>query len=87
MNKAFLNILSAPVEERRGLFLATATRLDVPIQNIEKDFANRKTDKPRLLFKGGTSLSKAYGLISRFSEDLDITVFERILITTFPLKS
>jgi len=25
--------------------------------------------------KGGTSLSKAYGLISRFSEDIDITVF------------
>lgn len=30
---------------------------------------------PRLLFKGGTSLSKAYGLIQRFSEDIDITVF------------
>src|SRR5262249_19762736 len=30
---------------------------------------------PRLLFKGGTSLSKGYGLISRFSEDIDITVF------------
>ena len=30
---------------------------------------------PRLLFKGGTSLSKAYGLIERFSEDVDVTVF------------
>ncbi len=30
---------------------------------------------PRLLFKGGTSLSKAFGLIPRFSEDIDITVF------------
>ena len=30
---------------------------------------------PRLLFKGGTSLAKGYGLISRFSEDIDITVF------------
>jgi predicted nucleotidyltransferase component of viral defense system len=30
---------------------------------------------PRLLFKGGTSLSKGHGLISRFSEDIDITVF------------
>ena len=30
---------------------------------------------PRLLFKGGTSLSKAFTLISRFSEDIDITVF------------
>jgi hypothetical protein len=28
-----------------------------------------------LLFKGGTSLSKGYSLIERFSEDIDITVF------------
>lgn len=28
-----------------------------------------------MLFKGGTSLSKAFGLIRRFSEDIDITVF------------
>lgn len=34
---------------------------------------------PRLLFKGGTSLSKAFGLISRFSEDIDITVFRQDL--------
>lgn len=27
------------------------------------------------MFKVGTSLSKAYGLIDRFSEDLDVTVF------------
>ena len=26
---------------------------------------------PRLVFKGGTSLSKAYGFIQRFSEDVD----------------
>lgn len=30
---------------------------------------------PRLLFKGGTSLSKGFGLINRFSEDIDVTVF------------
>ncbi len=34
---------------------------------------------PRLLFKGGTSLSKAYGLINRFSEDIDVTVFREDL--------
>lgn len=38
-------------------------------------FNGRDAGEPRLLFKGGTSLSKAYGLISRFSEDIDITVF------------
>jgi predicted nucleotidyltransferase component of viral defense system len=34
-----------------------------------------QADRPRLLLKGGTSLSKAYGLIARFSEHIDITVF------------
>ena len=29
---------------------------------------------PRLLFKGGTSLSKAHNLIRRFSEDIDIRI-------------
>jgi len=28
---------------------------------------------PHLVFKGGTSLSKAYGVINRFSEDIDLT--------------
>ncbi|WP_246799540.1 nucleotidyl transferase AbiEii/AbiGii toxin family protein [Bradyrhizobium sp. CCBAU 51753] len=36
---------------------------------------NRAGIKERLLFKGGTSLSKAFDLIQRFSEDIDITVF------------
>ena len=34
-----------------------------------------KDRRPCLLFKGGTSLSKGFGLINRFSEDIDITVF------------
>lgn len=31
-----------------------------------------------IIFKGGTSLSKAYGLIDRFSEDCDITINKKI---------
>jgi len=38
-------------------------------------FNGLPAEHPRFLFKGGTSLSKAFGLISRFSEDIDITVF------------
>jgi hypothetical protein len=34
------------------------------------------SDHPKLLFKGGTSLSKGYNLIQRFSEDVDFTVFQ-----------
>lgn len=32
-----------------------------------------------LAFKGGTSLSKAYGLIERFSEDIDLILDWRVL--------
>ena len=85
MNPDFLRVIAATPDDRRGLFLATVNRLGTPLQNVEKDFwvswvldllfNGRDAGEPRLLFKGGTSLSKAYGLISRFSEDIDITVF------------
>jgi hypothetical protein len=85
MNQAYQKIIGASVEDQRGLFLAAATRLGTTVQNIEKDFwvcwtldvlfHRLRKGGPRLLFKGGTSLSKGYGLISRFSEDIDVTVF------------
>lgn len=84
MNPAFDDILRADAESRRGLFAATAQRLGTTAQNVEKDFwvcwtldalFNGQGDGPRLLFKSGTSLSKAFGLIQRFSEDIDITIF------------
>ena len=34
---------------------------------------------PHLLFKGGTTLSKVYGVIDRFSEDVDISVSREFL--------
>jgi Nucleotidyl transferase AbiEii toxin, Type IV TA system len=85
MNPAFDDVLSADPETRAGLFAATAQRLGSTPQNIEKDFwvcwtldalfNGLPAGGPRLLFKGGTSLSKGFGLISRFSEDIDVTVF------------
>lgn len=33
--------------------------------------------KSQTVFKGGTSLSKGYGLINRFSEDVDIAIIEQ----------
>ena len=85
MNPAYGTFLSASADDRRDAFLGTSRRLGTPEQNIEKDFWVCWTldalfnggiqDAPRLLFKGGTSLSKAFGLISRFSEDIDITIF------------
>ncbi|MEO5755347.1 MAG: nucleotidyl transferase AbiEii/AbiGii toxin family protein [Mesorhizobium sp.] len=85
MNSAYNQVLSADAESRAGLFTTTAQRLSSTPQNIEKDFwvcwtldalfNGLSDDSPRLLFKGGTSLSKGFGLISRFSEDIDVTVF------------
>lgn len=84
MNPAFDRIISADDETRLGLFTTTAQRLGTTPQNVEKDFwvcwtldalFNGLPDGPRLLFKGGTSLSKGFGLIRRFSEDIDVTVF------------
>lgn len=79
MNPAFQDILAAKEGDRRDLFLTTATRVGTTLQNIEKDFWVCWTlwalfqelggQGPRLLFKGGTSLSKAYGLIARFFDD------------------
>lgn len=84
MNAGFDQILRADAQTRSGLFAATAQRLGTTPQNVEKDFwvcwtldalFNGLGEGPRLLFKGGTSLSKAFGLIERFSEDIDVTVF------------
>jgi predicted nucleotidyltransferase component of viral defense system len=38
------------------------------LRSLHRDFA------AHFIFKGGTSLSKGYGLIERFSEDIDILV-------------
>src|SRR6202051_1253228 len=85
MNPAFPAFLAATAEKPHDAFLGAARRLGTTAQNVEKDFwvcwtldalfNGAAADGPRLLFKGGTSLSKAFGLISRFSEDIDITVF------------
>ena len=82
---AYRRIIAAPQRDRRDLFLSAANRLAAPVGNIEKDFwvcwtlnalyHRLPAGGPRLLFKGGTSLSKAHGLINRFSEDIDVTVF------------
>lgn len=85
INPAYDEVLRADADTRLGLFTATAQRLGTTPQNVEKDFwvcwtldalfNGLPPGGPRLLFKGGTSLSKGFGLISRFSEDIDVTVF------------
>ena len=85
MTRGFESFLALPEQDRRDVFEAAAARLDTLPGYVEKDFwvclvldalFNRRPEgHPRLLFKGGTSLSKAFGLIERFSEDIDLVVF------------
>ena len=85
MNPHFDTVLASSPADRNDLFVTTGNSLGTVAQNVEKDFwvcwtldalfNGLALGGPRLLFKGGTSLSKAYGLISRFSEDIDVTVF------------
>ena len=85
----YQTIIDASASDRDGLFLDAAAQIGTPFENVEKDFwvcwtldqlfQGRSEDSHRLLFKGGTSLSKGFGLIQRFSEDIDITVFREDL--------
>lgn len=70
-------------EERRLYFVQTAERMGFSPQIVEKDFwvcwiLSELFALPEigntLIFKGGTSLSKAYRLIERFSEDVDVSI-------------
>ena len=74
--------------ERGELFQQSAARRGLRDAIIEKDFwvcwvlKKLFTDdnlKSRLVFKGGTSLSKVYKLIDRFSEDVDLILDWQLL--------
>ncbi len=76
------NYFSLTIEEQRQVLQAAEGRIGLPAQAIEKDlwvttilqivFTLHFADK--LIFKGGTSLSKVGKHISRFSEDIDLAI-------------
>jgi hypothetical protein len=47
------------------------------VRPLAVEATGKEPASAEVLFKGGTSLSKAYGLIDRFSEDVDILVICR----------
>jgi len=76
-------------DERSLYCRQAAERMEIPLPAavIEKDFwvcwtLNLLNEIPELkgniTFKGGTSLSKAWGLIERFSEDIDIAINRKV---------
>lgn len=74
--------------EREDLFLAAAHDIKLPEAMTEKDFwvcwtldylFHQSPWTSQIAFKGGTSLSKCYRLIERFSEDIDLILDWRTL--------
>ena len=74
------DVARLPAADRNDLFTASASKRGLSVVIIEKDFwvcwvlkqLFSLPDPPAgLIFKGGTSLSKVWGVIDRFSEDVD----------------
>ena len=65
-----------------SLLQAASEYLKIPLLLIEKDYyislilrkLSESAYREQIVFKGGTSLSKGYHLIHRFSEDIDFAV-------------
>ncbi|MDO8271637.1 MAG: nucleotidyl transferase AbiEii/AbiGii toxin family protein [Gammaproteobacteria bacterium] len=81
--------------ERKELFTETAAVIRSTAAIVEKDFwvswvlkqiYENEVLAPLFMFKGGTSLSKVYGLINRFSEDIDLVLDWRTLSGESPLE-
>ncbi len=81
-------IATGAASDRRDLFSESASKLGMSPVIVEKDFwvcwilkhlfADSRL-KDQMVFKGGTTLSKVYGLIDRFSEDIDLILDWRLL--------
>lgn len=76
------------VGERAAFVREAAARLDVLPEIVEKDFwvcwmlqriFQSSPAGEHLVFKGGTSLSKVFGAIKRFSEDIDLSIAPALL--------
>jgi predicted nucleotidyltransferase component of viral defense system len=81
--------ISITPEDKRAYFEATAAKLSLRPEFIEKDFwvcwmlktlFSLNGVGQHLIFKGGTSLSKCYKVIKRFSEDIDISISKEFLL-------
>jgi len=78
-------------KDKRAYFEMAAANLNVMPQLIEKDFwvcwilkilFSLEGIGAHLTFKGGTSLSKCYNVIKRFSEDIDVSIERSFLSKT-----
>lgn len=82
------NLVDLPPKDLDIIIQNTASKTDMSSAIVEKDlWVSAILDylftlspwKDSLAFKGGTSLSKAYSLIERFSEDIDLILDWRVI--------
>lgn len=76
------NFIKLSKKDKLNIFNQTSERTGLPSSAVEKDWwvtlsLNIIFSLPyanQIVFKGGTSLSKAWNLIERFSEDIDLAI-------------
>jgi len=74
-------------EQQLRIFEQIRSKTGLPVQAIEKDWWVVRTLElvftssiaAHTVFKGGTSLGKAWNLIDRFSEDIDLALDRKFL--------
>lgn len=85
------NIARLQIKERTELFQATAISMGMQPNVVEKDFwvcfmidhlFHNCKYRNAFVFKGGTSLSKSYHVIERFSEDIDLIIDWRKIVNS-----
>jgi hypothetical protein len=82
-----LAFLALRADERKVYIDEAAARLGVAPVIVEKDFwvcwllglLFEASFRDAIVFKGGTSLSKVFGVINRFSEDIDLSLAPTLL--------
>lgn len=83
-----LNVVTMDAAERAAIVELVASETGLPEAIVEKDLwvcylldhlFHRSEFRNSIVFKGGTSLSKAFGLIERFSEDVDLILDWRVI--------
>lgn len=83
-----LSFLSLPLQRQRAVYEQAAARLGILPESMEKDFwvslilktiFSHPSLGEAMTFKGGTSLSKGWHLIKRFSEDIDLVIDKGVL--------
>lgn len=88
MNKDLAKIWKQISADEKGkIFKEISAELNIPDAAVEKDWWMVRTLElvftteisSHTVFKGGTSLSKAWNLIERFSEDIDLSLDRKFL--------